>query len=177
MRKPQQSTVRGSSVARATSGPEEAQSRTLLHQSMVGTSLAKLTALPACADGGRQPVSARDLLAALPVELLGAAQQAALGDGFQPALGGEEDDGGDAGDDGEDDEEDEEEEEDDDGDEDGDEEEVLHADSLHSSDAWSSATSVGRRPVVYTSLGFACSSSLRMFHDAADMCWTPELTR
>ncbi len=74
-----------------------------------------------CADGGQQPVSARDLLAALPAELLGAAQQAAFGDGFEA-----DDAGGDAGghaeDDGDD--EEEEEEEDDDG-EDRDEEEVC----------------------------------------------------
>ena len=70
-----------------------------------------------CEDGGRQPVSARDLLAALPVELLGAAQQAAFGDGFRPALAGDDGDGN-----GGDDEEDNEDEEEDDGDDDGDEE-------------------------------------------------------
>ena len=79
----------------------------------------------ASADGGRQPVSARDLLAALPVELLGAAQQAAIDDGFRPATA-DDGTGGDDDDDGEDDE-DEEDEEDDDGDDDGDEEEVRRS--------------------------------------------------
>ena len=65
-------------------------------------------------------MSAHDLLAALPAELLGAAQQAAFGDGF-----GADDVGGDAGVDAEDDgDDDEEEEEEDDDVEDRDEEEV-----------------------------------------------------
>ena len=80
----------------------------------------------ACADGGRQPVNARDLLAALPAELLGAAQQATFGDGFEADDGGGEA-GVDAEDDGDD--EDEEEEEGDDG-EDRNEEEVCGCRSL-----------------------------------------------
>ena len=69
-------------------------------------------------------MSARDLLAAMPAELLGAAQQAAFGDGFEADDNGDGDGAGaDAEGDGDDEEEEEDEEEDDDG-EDHDEEEV-----------------------------------------------------
>ena len=43
---------------------------------------------PELADGGWRPMSARDLLAALPVELIGAAQQAVAAEGFHNALEG-----------------------------------------------------------------------------------------